>query len=374
MSGPGIVSILADLAGSAAGKAVDKVGAVANTLNDSGQYGADNSATVPLAPDATGQAGTNAANALPQSGDLAKKGVEGAAKTQEDLVTPVGNAVKNAGLTEQQRGINVQQDAIDEYRNAVQDTHQKTYDVQNAIRDANDAANIDPNVYLSKMGVGQKTLTSIGMLLSGIGSGLTGQPNMAMQVLQTNIQRDIEAQKNVFLNKMTVAAHEKGLLQSAKDRQQLAQAALQGATIVVGQGANTAITGVQAQTTGATSQQVAQQTKNMIDQKTAQALSDYNANYIKTVKSGNTKNVKLAGIAADTVAEHFGKGPIGLNKNPLGAAEAAQPDNAILNGKSQQNQQQDLGNILQKESNSRTQSTKTNKPTFLDALSQAGSQ
>lgn len=54
---------------------------------------------------------------------------------------------------------------------------------------------IDPNRYMKNMSTSGQVSTAIGLLLSGMGSGMTGQPNAAMQVLQQNIDRDVEAQK-----------------------------------------------------------------------------------------------------------------------------------------------------------------------------------
>ncbi len=64
----------------------------------------------------------------------------------------------------------------------------------NAIDDAKNSR-IDPNHFWSSRSTGQKVQTAIGMILSGIGSGLTGQPNTALEVLNRAIDRDIESQK-----------------------------------------------------------------------------------------------------------------------------------------------------------------------------------
>lgn len=55
-------------------------------------------------------------------------------------------------------------------------------------------AKIDPQQLLHNMGTGSKILTGIGMVLSGMGSATTGQPNYAMSVLNDAIKRDVEAQ------------------------------------------------------------------------------------------------------------------------------------------------------------------------------------
>lgn len=54
---------------------------------------------------------------------------------------------------------------------------------------------INPNHYLENMGAGQKIATAIGLILGGIGGGLTHQQNPALQFLQGQIDRDIESQK-----------------------------------------------------------------------------------------------------------------------------------------------------------------------------------
>lgn len=63
-------------------------------------------------------------------------------------------------------------------------------DISNEIRDGK----IDPNAYMNKMSTGEKVGTVIGLMLSGLGSGLSGQPNMAMDFLDKQIDRDIKGQ------------------------------------------------------------------------------------------------------------------------------------------------------------------------------------
>jgi len=62
-----------------------------------------------------------------------------------------------------------------------------THDIRNNL--------IDPKHYLGEMGAGGKVATAIGLFLGGIGSGITGQSNPAMDFLNKQIDRDIEAQK-----------------------------------------------------------------------------------------------------------------------------------------------------------------------------------
>lgn len=54
---------------------------------------------------------------------------------------------------------------------------------------------LSPNHYLESLNTGQKIATSIGLILGGMGSGLTGQPNAAQQFLNAQIERDLGAQQ-----------------------------------------------------------------------------------------------------------------------------------------------------------------------------------
>lgn len=56
-------------------------------------------------------------------------------------------------------------------------------------------SDIKPEHFWAEKSTFQKVVAGLGMVLSGIGSGLTGQPNMAAAFIQKAIERDIEAQK-----------------------------------------------------------------------------------------------------------------------------------------------------------------------------------
>lgn len=67
---------------------------------------------------------------------------------------------------------------------------------------------IDPDAYWQKRGVGGRITATIGLLLSGFGSGLArnGTPSLALKVIQENINRDIDAQKDNLSTKKGVLA------------------------------------------------------------------------------------------------------------------------------------------------------------------------
>jgi hypothetical protein len=60
---------------------------------------------------------------------------------------------------------------------------------------------IDPDRLWHSKSTGSKVAASLGIILSGLGSGLTGQPNLAMHVIDRAIDHDVEAQKTDLQNK-----------------------------------------------------------------------------------------------------------------------------------------------------------------------------
>lgn len=63
---------------------------------------------------------------------------------------------------------------------------------------------VDPQRYIKSMSTGDKILKGIGLLFSGMGSGMTRQPDDAFKYLNDQINRDIDAQKSDFQNKGTL--------------------------------------------------------------------------------------------------------------------------------------------------------------------------
>lgn len=104
-------------------------------------------------------------NALSQEAQAENKALqEGIAKQQEQVKT---FEQRNAELNQERQGF--------------------IQDIQNQ--------HIDGNRYLNNMGGGQKVRTAIGLILGGMGGGLTHQANPALQFLQKQIENDIDAQK-----------------------------------------------------------------------------------------------------------------------------------------------------------------------------------
>lgn len=93
---------------------------------------------------------------------------------------------------------------------------------------------IDPNHYVSSMSDSAKTSTAIGLLLSGIGSGMSGQENAAMKFLDKQIDRDIEGQKADMNNKhniLTALNQEYGNIKDASTMARIMQGDMYAAKI-----------------------------------------------------------------------------------------------------------------------------------------------
>jgi hypothetical protein len=86
-----------------------------------------------------------------------------------------------------------------------------------------DSQNIQPKHYFHLFSDGDGTLGKIGsvfgLMLSGIGSGLTGQPNAALHIMDQEIQNDMKRQQNDISNKQNfLKINQEGLANDANVR------------------------------------------------------------------------------------------------------------------------------------------------------------
>jgi len=71
---------------------------------------------------------------------------------------------------------------------------------------------IDPDHYFANRSTGQRIMSGIGLILSGIGSGLAGQENMAMKIINDAIERDLLAQRENIAGKGRAAERQRGVM------------------------------------------------------------------------------------------------------------------------------------------------------------------
>jgi hypothetical protein len=71
---------------------------------------------------------------------------------------------------------------------------------------------IDPNRYFENRSTGERIMSGIGLILGGIGAGLTGRENVAFKVIDDAIERDIMAQRENLAAKGRAAERQRGVM------------------------------------------------------------------------------------------------------------------------------------------------------------------
>jgi hypothetical protein len=112
-----------------------------------------------------------------------KAGLQGAANAQ--------GAASTADAAALQKTIQTQQEQAKGYQDQINELTQEQKSVINDYK----AGHIDPNRLMNSKNTFQRVTSGIGLILGGIGAGLTGGPNQALEYLKHQINNDIEAQK-----------------------------------------------------------------------------------------------------------------------------------------------------------------------------------
>ena len=95
------------------------------------------------------------------------------------------------------------------------------------IRQAVQDGKINPNAYMESLSPGGKAMTAIGLILGGIGGGMTHQGNPALEFLNKQIDRDIEGQKSDLGRKVTLFSMLKDEMGNEKMAHEMTRAAMQ---------------------------------------------------------------------------------------------------------------------------------------------------
>lgn len=174
-----------------------------------------------------------------------QKAAEGQQK-QNDLMA----AQYQKNIDEEQKVMQSQQEKMVQYQT---NYDQLSQDVA--------SAKIDPNKYWNEKTTGGKISAVIGMILGGVGAGLSGGPNVALQVMNKNIENDIEAQKANLGNKNSLLSRNlqaQGNMMAATNATRIQMAAIaQGKLQKIAMESNNPIIAARAQQASA---QIAQQT------------------------------------------------------------------------------------------------------------------
>lgn len=130
---------------------------------------------------------------------LEAAGLAQQAKTEGELGKKQSE-IYNKELATQQIADSVHKNAMDEMQTRITESNAKYQKMQD---DYMKTSAIDPNRYFHNQTTGQKIMSGIGIFLAGLGSGLTGTPNLALKIMDDAINRDIESQKMSLDKKKT---------------------------------------------------------------------------------------------------------------------------------------------------------------------------
>lgn len=120
--------------------------------------------------------------------------------------TDLGDAEANKALAQGNMMSKQTQDAADEWEGIVKNEAANRAMVDKMAQDVA-SSKIDPNHYMSSRSAGQKISNIIGLILGGIGGGMTHSENPALAILNQKIQQDIDAQKSNLETKKGLLRH-----------------------------------------------------------------------------------------------------------------------------------------------------------------------
>lgn len=238
---------------------------------------------VPTAPDYMG--------AMGQSYGQIAGGIQKAAEAESKAQKQIADTIQENALIQQEQ-----------YNSMIE--NRKTLDAEHAklTKDFMDQK-IDPRSVWHKMGTGEKVTAALAMILSGIGSGLAGGPNLAMKVLEDAQNRDIEAQKAELgkkQNLLSMNLKKYGDLETAYNATRLQQNAMMTADLQR----------IAATTNSEVTKANAQKAIGMLnmdrDQKFAQIEQQMN---LRDIESGKTKVLKSQ---YGQLPEHLQKKAVGV--------------------------------------------------------------
>lgn len=124
-----------------------------------------------------------------------KQGALGTAKALGNLGSQQAG-VEQGYQTQAQQNMNSYNQANSQL---TQERQGLTQDIQNG--------HIDPQHYINSMSTGGRILQGIGLILGGMGSGITGGPNLAYNKMQSDIDRDIQSQRDELGKKQNLLSN-----------------------------------------------------------------------------------------------------------------------------------------------------------------------
>ena len=264
---------------------IQGTGKVAGAINDSGQF----------------TQGVNVSQAKPVDeqtmkirqeniGDVkkSKEAVESIGKKTEEILTPTVEQI-GKGLEQYRKD---QIDQAETMRKNMDDGINAIQLAEKGLNEARAKATIDPDRYVKNMTGSDKVMSAIGLALSGMGSGITGQPNFAYDNLQKRIQNDIDGQAKDIQNEFNRLAGIKATGESQIGAAQTRAMSNSIAAITTLNGYAAALDNAMQKITSKTQMEKAQLLKLQLQQALMQKELEFNDRFRTTINSGDSQTTK----------------------------------------------------------------------------------
>lgn len=282
-----------------ANKTLTQVGNAANSQEQ-------NASGTLLAPEETQAATKAAAQSVPGMAQQAQGALTQPAQYEQQQGMEQGQQTQQQGNSAATYGNLVQQEQHQALLTATQESHNSILAAGDQMTKTAQLAAIDPNKYLKDLGVSGRLITALGMLISGAGSGLTGQPNLALEMFNKNIQRDIDGQKETFLNNYNALKGNISLTETSQHQQMISAQAGAAAALSVATGANVALQGMQANVKSNYAPAVADQAKLSIQNILMNSQAQYNKLYGMAVSSQDMLQMNGVGMLGNAAKQAMG--------------------------------------------------------------------
>jgi hypothetical protein len=153
-----------------------------------------------------GPARTVAARDVQVAPDLAVQGYRQGTQERIDAAKQLGEAEQGANEIHAQ-GLAGRAGQLQHAGDVTQEEAKKRADAEaKAIAELNKHSEVDPNHYMSTMSTGKRLMLTLsaGLMQMGMGLQKQGGPNPVLEQIEKETQRDVEAQKSKFAQKMSV--------------------------------------------------------------------------------------------------------------------------------------------------------------------------
>jgi hypothetical protein len=291
--------------------------------------------------------------------------VTGSAKASQEALKNIGKTTEEVlakpaetGLVEAQRTLIEGKKNFDNIKEADKNAQTALFNSQGYLDQAGANATIDPDRYVKQLGVGGMSVLGILAVLGGNGG------KSVMDNLQRNIDRDIDAQKQTYLNLMKTSEGFKDLAEKGTNVASLTTAANIMASNQVLTGANALVTHAMTQVQGKTARDRGTMLQGVIQNELLSNQMKFDEIRKGFVTTGNAASLNLM---AEVLKRHGAINEMQIPYRPGYAPQVQQPQQQQLSPRQQQLQSQQQGFINpEKTDKSYIDALNSNRPNIKD--------